>query len=224
VTFSDPDGNTCRVNSQADNLSLSVTPPTSSNGLTCTRIRGEGGGFQDVQGAVATVATSLGLVAPTGPGIIMNTAQGTVALSAYGTDAASTADTYYWSSGFLPVTQTITAIACLNGTTAVGTDKVIYAIWDSAGTVLGWTDLAGTLAATADVFQSVNLVAPVEVTAGRIFVGFVVNGTTTPHQTIAANTYPNYTGTTAGTFGEAIPAITPTTSTTANVGPFWRLS
>jgi hypothetical protein len=224
VTFTDPSGETCRVSTQGPIFSLSVIPvSTTPGGVVCTRVR-SAQGFQDVQGTVAATATALGIVAPTGPGVLTNTPQGTVALASYGTDAVSAIDTYYWSSGFNPTDMLVTNIACLNGTTAVGTDLVIYAIWDSSGAVLGWTALAGTLAATADVFQSIALVTPITITPGRYFVGFVVNGTTTPHQTIAASTYPNYTGTTAGTFGAAVPAISPSITTTAGVGPFWRLT
>lgn len=176
-----------------------------------------------VSGTVATTYAALG-VAFTGPGVLCNTPQGTVALASYGTDATSTADTWYWSEGFNPTSRLVTTIACLNGTTSVGTDKVIYAIWNSAGTPILWTSLAGVTAATADVFQGIAATTPTVIAAGQIFVGFCVNGTTTPHQTIAAATYPNFTGTTAGVFGAAVPTIVPTTSTTAGVGPFWRLS
>ena len=225
VTFSDPNGNTCRVSTQGEISSLSGIPIGETPASTvCTRIRFAGGGFQDVQGAVATVATSLGVNAPTGPGVLCNVPTGSVALASYGTDATSTADTWYWSEGFNPTDRTVTNLQMLNGTTNVGTDKCIYALWDALGAVLGWTTLAGVTAATADVFQSIALVTPVVIPPGRYFAGFVVNGTTTPHQTIATLTYMNYTGTTAGVFGAAVPVIVPSTSTTANVGPFWRMT
>lgn len=224
VTFSDPDGNSVRISTQGDVSSLAPVPTSQTPGsIACTRVRFSGGGFQDVQGSVATTATALGVAALTGPGVLTNTPQGTVALASTGTDAASTADTWYWSEGFNPTERTVTTIACLNGTT-VGTDNVRYAVWDAAGAVLGSTAAAGALSATSDVYQGIAASAPFTLPAGRIFVGFCVDGTTAAHQTIAAATYPNFTGTTEGVMEDAVPAITPTTSTTAGVGPFWRLS
>jgi hypothetical protein len=89
---------------------------------------------------------------------------------------------------------------------------------------LGWSALTGTLAAGADVFQSIALVTPITLPAGKYFAGFQVNGTTTPHQTIPTLTYQNSTGSVAGTFGAAVPAITVPVTVTAGVGPFHQLS
>jgi hypothetical protein len=225
VTFTAMDGTTIPLSTTAG--VAYVEPFTAAQGKpgsieTASLVVFSNGASVAVSGSVADTYAALG-VSLVGPGVLCNTPQGTVALASYGTDAVSTADTYYWSEGFNPTTRTVTNVACLNGTTAA-TDKAIYAIWDADGAVLGWTALAGVLCANGDTFQSIALVTPITIPAGRYFVGFVVNGTTTAHQTIAASTYPNYTGTTAGTFGAAVPAITPTTSTTAGVGPFWRLS
>ncbi len=225
VTFTDLAGSSIRISSQASISMLTpVTTGLPASIAAATVITFDGGGSVVVQGSVTTTATALGVTSPTGPGVLCNTPQGTVALASYGTDAVSSIDTYYWSEGYNPAERTVTNVACLNGTTGVGTDLQIFAIWNSAGTPLGWTALAGTTPATADVFQSIALVTPITLPAGRVFAGFVVNGTTTPHQTIATATYPNYTGTTAGTFGAAVPSITPTTTTTAGVGPFWRMT
>ncbi len=224
ISFTDANGDACQVSNVGEVSSLSLTPSTSVDDSTvCTRIRFSGGGFQDVAGTVAATATALGIAATSGPVVLTNTPQGTVALASYGTDAVSTADTWYWSEGFNPVERTVTNIMMLNGTTAA-TDKAIYAVWNAAGTVLGWTTLAGVVCANGDTFQSIAAVTPFTLPAGKCWAGFVVNGTTTAHQTVAAATFANATGTTAGTFGEAVPNITPTTSTTAGVGPFWRLS
>ena len=228
VTFTDARTNeSIRVSTQAPIAAL--VPFTLDMGKlgtisVATLIVFESGAAQAVSGSVTTTAAALGVAAVVGPGVLPNTPQGTVALSLYGTDAVSAVSTYYWAEGFNPVERTVTNLAMLNGTTSVGTDSVIHAIWDSTGAVLGWTTLAGTLAATADVFQSIALVTPIVMPAGRVFAGFIINGTTSPHQTIAANTYPAFTGTTAGVFGSAVPVIVPSVTTTANVGPFWRMS
>lgn len=143
---------------------------------------------------------------------------GPVARASIGTDAASTAGTIYFADLVLHEPMVATGAAMLNGTTAVGTDVQIFALWDEAGKLLRTTALAGVLAATADVFQEIAFTAPISLPAGRYWIGFQVNGTTTPHQTISASTYLNSTGSVAGVFG-TIPAITPTTTTTAGVGP-----
>jgi hypothetical protein len=225
VSFTDMSGATAYVSTQADIACV----------ITYTAAMGKPGSVADaslivfggsstlaVEGTVATTYAALG-VGMTGPGVLPNTPQGTVALASYGTDAVSTADTWYWSEGYIPTRRLVSTIACLNGTT-VGTDNVRYAMWDSNGAVLGSTAAAGALSAVSDVFQGIAVSTPFYAEAGRCWVGFNTNGTTCAHQTIAASTYPNWTGTTAATMEDAVPAITPTTSTTAGVGPFWRLS
>jgi hypothetical protein len=149
---------------------------------------------------------------------VANIPVGPVARASIGTDAASTAGSIYFADLVLDAPMTATGLAMLNGTTAVGTDSQIFALWDEAGNVLRTTALAGVLAATADVFQEIAFTSPIALGPGLYWIGFQVNGTTTPHQTIAASTYLNSTGSVAGVFG-TIPAITPTTTTTANVGP-----
>lgn len=223
VTFTDIAGNSCRINTLDTISSLTLIPAAECPGGAAYTAVAQSGGITKVSGAVATVASSLGISAPTGPIFLNNVPMGSVALASYGTDAVSTADTWYWSEGYNPCERTVTTIACLNGTT-VGTDNVRYACWDSAGNVLGSTAAAGALSAVADVFQGIAASTPFTMPAGRVFTGFCVNGTTCAHQTIATLTYAVATGTTAGVMAAAVPTITPTTSTTAGVGPFWRLS
>ena len=124
-----------------------------------------------------------------------------------------------WASRYAPMVAT--GMGVLNGTT-VGTDKVVYALWDSAGAVIRTTLLTGVLSATADVFQEIAFTSAVTLPPGRYWGGFQAEGTTAAHQTIATLTYLNSTGPVAGTFG-TIPAITTTNTTTAGVGPFWYL-
>ena len=225
VSLTDMDGSTVYVSTQAD--IACVIPFTLSMGKPGTVADASlivfgGSSTLAVEGTPATVYAALG-VGMTGIGVLTNTPQGTVALASTGTDAVSTADTWYISEGFVYTRRLITTIACLNGT-SVGTDNVRYAMWDAAGAVLGSTAAAGALSAVADVYQGIAVSDPFYANPGRVWVGFNVNGTAAAHQTIAASTYPNWTGTVVGTMEDAVPAFTPTTSTTANVGPFWRLS
>lgn len=144
---------------------------------------------------------------------------GPVARASMGTDGVSVAGTVYFADMHLPEAMTVTGIAVLNGTTSVGTDKVIVALFDEAGNRLATSALAGTLAAGADAFQEVPLTAAISIPKGRYWIGLQVEGTTTPHQRIAANAYLNSTGSVVGVFGTIPATITPTTTTTADKGP-----
>lgn len=151
---------------------------------------------------------------------ISNIPIGAVARASIGTDGASVAGTVYYSELWLPANKTITGIAPLNGTTGVGTDKVIVALYSSTGALLAHSDLDGVLASGADAFQEIPLTAPyAAVGPARYFVAMQVNGTTTPHQRIPTATYLNATGSVAGSFGTLPASITPPTTTTADVGP-----
>lgn len=144
---------------------------------------------------------------------------GPVARASMGTDGVSVAGTVYFADMHLPEAMTVKGIAVLNGTTSVGTDKVIVALFDEAGNRLATSALAGTLAAGADAFQEVPLTAAISIPKGRYWIGLQVEGTTTPHQRIAADTYLNSTGSVVGVFGTIPATITPTTTTTADKGP-----
>lgn len=143
---------------------------------------------------------------------------GGVALGSLGTDTTPTAGTIYLAQFDLPG-MTVTNIACLNGSVGA-TDKLIYGLWNSSGTLVANTALAGTLAATANVFQSIALTTTYAAAAGQYFVGVQANGNTTRLRTIATLTYlQNATTSQAGTFG-TLPAITTVpTTVTADVGP-----
>lgn len=220
-------GTSIRISTQAPvSLLEPVTPGFSgSDGSlsAVTRVSfSNGSGPVLVSGSVTTTASALGVVASSGPRVLCNTPLGNTAYGSLGTDAVSVAGTQYWAELFNPTDRTLTNIACLNGTTA-GTDKAIYFIADSAGTILGTTALAGVTCSGTDAFQSIALTAPITLLAGCYYVGFQVNGTTTKHRTMAANTFPNTTGSVAGAFG-TISAITPAGTFTAGVGPFVRLT
>jgi len=155
------------------------------------------------------------------PTRVANVPIGPVARASLGTDAVSVAGTIYFSDMRLDAPMVATGMGVLNGTTAA-TDKVVYALWASAGAVIRTTLPTGVLAANGDVFQEIAFTSAVTLPPGRYWGGFQAEGTTTAHQTIATLTYLNSTGSVAGVFG-TVPAITPTTSTTAGVGPFWYL-
>jgi hypothetical protein len=117
--------------------------------------------------------------------------------------------------------MTSTGACDLNGT--VGTDKVIYALWDSAGNLLATTALAGTNTATNSKYQCIAWVTPVNITGpGTYYIGLQGNGTADTFQAYATGgAPPNYaTGVqTGGAFGTILPLATPSTTFTTAIGP-----
>lgn len=107
-------------------------------------------------------------------------------LSGVGTDAAAAAATDLdYVELFVPHRMVCTGAACLNGS-VVGTDKVRYLLFNSAGTFVIGTATAGTTSAGADVFQQVAWTAPVTLAPGRYYLGLKVDGTTAQHQRASA--------------------------------------
>lgn len=168
--------------------------------------------------AVTGAITPTGGVVGTTMARVANIPLGPVALASIGTDAVGVAGTLYYSEIWLPCNKTCTGAGILNGT-SVGTDSVIYALANAAGTVVATTALAGTLGAGADTYQQIAFTTPyAAVGPAKYWLIYQVNGTAHATQRIAASTYRNLTGSAAGVFG-TLASITPPTSTTADVGP-----
>lgn len=146
---------------------------------------------------------------------------GAVAYGSFGTDTTPSATTTYLASIFIPRTVSLTGISQLNGT-AVGTDKVAYALYGSAGgAALATTALAGTTTTGTDAFKDVAFTAPyTAVGPARYWIAYQVNGTTARLRTVAASTFVAVLTTTqtGGTFGTFTTLTSPTTFT-ADVGP-----
>ena len=145
---------------------------------------------------------------------------GSVALASLGTNTADVAAKVFIASLQLPVDKAITGIGCLQGGTAT-TDKTIFALYNSSGTLLANSALAGTTLSGASTFQRQAFVTAVTEPAGLYYVSVQGNGTAAGAiATIAASTYLQVaTGSvTGGAFG-TLPAITPPTTFTADVGP-----
>lgn len=144
---------------------------------------------------------------------------GSVAYGSFGNATTTVAGTVYVADTAIPRNFTITGVGILNGGT-VGTDKGIVSIYSSTGAVLGTSALAGATTAGANAFQQYALTSPIKVTGpNEYFVGYQSNGTTDNIRTVAASTFPDVlTQSATGAFG-TIPAITPPTTFTANVGP-----
>jgi hypothetical protein len=131
-----------------------------------------------------------------------------------------------WYSSLQVASNFIATGACiLNGST-VATDKWILAIYDSTGTLLTSTALAGTTTANASKYQCIAFNAPIGVTGpAQYFIALQGNGTTDTFQAYAANGAPSSypTGSQTGTFGTLAAITSIPTTFTAAVGPVMTL-
>lgn len=134
------------------------------------------------------------------------------------------AGTTWFSQILIPAQATVTGACILNGAT-VGTNKYIFALYDSAGTLLANSATAGVTTATASKFQCIAFTATLRVYGPQTYyVAMQSNGTTDNFATYAADSAPTNYGTNnkTGTFG-TLTAITPTVTFTANKGPIMML-
>lgn len=172
-------------------------------------------------GNVASVPNA-GFTTPTyyqGPLVCPNAALGVVALTALGASSAHVAGTMNLSEIYVPYLQTWTGIGVLNGTTTVGTDNMLVALYGSDGTLLANSAVAGTLSATVSVFQNRAFTAPITLIPGRYFLGVQSNGTTaTTNKFVVANGANVMTSAVAGTFGTVPATVTPPATFTTAVG------
>lgn len=168
--------------------------------------------------AVTGATTLTGGVAASTMGRHSTIPIGAVAYGSLGTNTTPTAGTIYYAEVFLPANKTLTGIGILNGGT-VGTDNGLVALANSAGTIVANSDLAGAVTAGANAFQQFAFTATyAAVGPARYWILYQVNGNTTRFRSVAVSTYLPFTGSVAGVFG-TLAAITPPTSTTADVGP-----
>jgi hypothetical protein len=123
-----------------------------------------------------------------GPAVLSNIPMGAAALTGFETNGvAQTAFEVNLTEIFVPHWNTWTGAALLNGTT-VGTDSQVYWLFNSNGYLIQYTAIAGTLNATASVFQKIAFNVPVTLAPGRYFLGAQLNGATaTPRHVLAAN-------------------------------------
>jgi hypothetical protein len=144
---------------------------------------------------------------------------GSVAYGSLGTNTTPVAGTIYYTQINLPA-MTVTNIGCMNGGTAA-TDKLIYGLYNSSGTLVANTALTGVVASGTDAFQEIALAAAYTAAAGEYFVAWQTNGTTTRFRTIATATYIDMIAgsQTGGTFGTLGSITSVATGITADKGP-----
>lgn len=91
--------------------------------------------------------------------------------------AASVAGSIYLSQIWVPFHRPVTGISVLNGATAGGTDRHIFALYDYNGVLLGQT--ASTAPSGTSQLQSVPLVTPIQISGNRsYYIAVQSNGTT----------------------------------------------
>ena len=144
---------------------------------------------------------------------------GAVAYNAVGTAVNHVNGTLYVSEIFVPRDVTLAGIAMLNGGT-VGTNLRVVGLYDSTGALVISSNLAGTLSAGANTFQSIPFTVPYVARAGQYFLAVQANGNTDNLRAIAANTYQdNRTISRAGVFGSFGTLAPLPTVVVADVGP-----
>jgi hypothetical protein len=195
---------------------------TASTTSAMSAIYGGPDQFLTVGGNVSP-APNAGVSTPTyyqGPLNLPNVPLGGVALTgAIGASSVHVAGTMNLSEIYVPYTQTWTGIGVLNGTTTVGTDNMLVALYGSDGKLLANSAVAGTLSATVSVFQNRAFTAPITLPPGRYFLGVQSNGTTaTTNKFVAANGSNVCTAAIAGTFGTVPATVTPPATFTTAVG------
>lgn len=159
----------------------------------------------------------------TSPRALHNVEPGNVAYGAWGNDTTPVAGTIYLTTLWVPADKDVVSAAILNGATIAGGTTAIIGVWDSIGNLLGSTALAGFAVAGGDAYGGAVFTATIALHVGLYWVGAQFSNATSTFRTIAANTYRCCSTTSqAGAFG-TLPAITPVTTFTANVGPFVSL-
>lgn len=137
-----------------------------------------------------------------------------------GTSTTPSATTVYLSQVFVEANATLTGIKVLNAAT-VGTDKYIVALFNSSGTALANSALAGVTTSGAGAYQAIPFTATYDVKGpGVYWIALYVNGTTDRFRSLpAAAEIGGLAGSVTGqTFG-TVAAITAPTTFTADKGP-----
>lgn len=150
---------------------------------------------------------------------------GTAYTSINSTGTAPSATVQNCSEVFLPFNKNLTGIGILNGTSADGTDKHLIALYDSNGTLLANSALAGTATSGTSTYQLFPFTALFyAVGPARYFACMQSNGATNTVRMIVTGTQDTFLtkGVTGQTFGTLVNITVPTTFTTA-VGPYVEL-
>jgi hypothetical protein len=149
---------------------------------------------------------------------------GAVVYTGVGTSTAKATNTMYCTEMDLPYNKYITGLAVLNGATAT-TDKEIAVLYDNGGNLLANSAVAGTLAATASVYQKRAFVTPYYAVGPAQYFACIQGdaGTTATLNLIATGNQDTYLtqGYGSQTFGTIPATITVPTAFTTLKGPYF---
>jgi len=138
-----------------------------------------------------------------------------------GNDTTPVITETYISEVFIPANMSITGIAIFNGS-AVGTDNLVVALYNSLGVVVANSLLTGTLAVGPDAFQRIVFTQSYAAKGpATYYVGLQVDGTTYRFNSHIVGNF-SATKKTGETFG-TLTTITPVTTFTTAQGPIASL-
>lgn len=134
-----------------------------------------------------------------------------------GNDTTPVSGTIYVAGIYLPENKTLTGVSFMNGTVA-GTDKVITALYSTAGVLLANSATAGTTPSGVDAFQRVDFTSTFAAKGPQAYyLAIQFNGTTTRFNTHPLGAHNTISQT--GVFA-TLAALSPLPTTfVANVGP-----
>lgn len=159
----------------------------------------------------------LGLVSPTASRVNNYVAGQAPATATSGTDTTPVSGTIFFGQVFIPANVTLTGISYLIGTVG-GTNNVIVALYNNAGTLVKNSSLSGTLVGTLATMQRVPFTASYAAIGPAFYwVSVSMNGTTARLRT---HTFGDHAAaSTTGVFG-TLANISPVTTFTANTAPY----
>ena len=155
-----------------------------------------------------------------GPAVVYNIPMGAAALTGFETNGVvQTAFQINLTEIFVPHWNTWTGAGVLNGTT-VGTNTLVYWLFNTAGYLIEYTAIAGTTTSGASTFQKIAFNNPVTLSPGRYFVGVQANGNTdTIRHVLSANGAEPRCGTVTATasFAASLTALSAATAATPSI-------
>lgn len=205
------------------------------NGTAITAVTGTGSDVLSASptltGTTTTAAiTASGIIAPNGGIAPINTgftAFGTGGIlntlnTSSGTSTTPIAGTIYWAAVFIPMNITVTGVTYTTGA-ASASCNVIGALYNSSGTLLSNSALAGIAVSTTGVKQVLTFVGAggtVNITGPSVYyIALQFSAITGSFRSFSNASEGFVTGSTTGTFG-TLPSITPGTTYATGVGPF----
>lgn len=139
-----------------------------------------------------------------------------------GTDTVAVVGTIYWAAVYIPVSITVTGVTYTTGATN-GAGNVIGALYNSAGTLVSNSALAGTAVSASQLKQQLTFVGAggaVAITGpGVYYIALQFSATTAKFKSFSNALESFVVGSVTGSFG-TLPSITPGTTYATGVGPY----